>query len=84
MKDNITEEIEELLELCEESMTAKWNVENITSFDDFMDWLDIDIGSPKEVRLQSLLDTEKIFRKAGYITRAKLARRKYEQLKIEL
>lgn len=81
MKEDITEEVKELLELCEDTMTAKWNVENITSFDDFMDWLDIDIGLSKNSMLQSLLDTEKVFEKAGYITRAKLTRRKYEQLK---
>lgn len=66
--------IKQLKKASEETSTAEWNVKHFPSFDEFMDWLDIPSPlSAYEVAAQK-------FEEAGYPTRAKLVRRKYEQL----
>ena len=62
-------------------VTAEHNVKNLTTFDEFMDWVDIDIGLSKELMLKAYLSAEEEFRDKGYLTRANLIRIKYEKIK---
>jgi len=58
-----------------------WVVKEYPSFDEFLDWLDIDVGIAKE----KMLDTYKVvaeqFQDAGYFTHANLVMLKYEKVK---
>lgn len=75
---------EEDIKLMEEqylhNLTAESNRELLPTFDEFMDWLDIDLGLPKKLLLTGLLNTENMFITAKMNTRAMLTRRKYNQI----
>jgi len=61
-----------------------WIMKEYPSFDEFMDWVDTDVGIAKE----KMLDTYKVvaqqFRDAGHHVRADLIMYKYKKVKDEV
>ena len=63
--------------------SSKWVVKNLNSFDEFMDWLDVDIGIDRKEMLENYIELEETLRKDGYTTRANLVKHRIKNFKRE-
>ena len=57
-------------------------VKDYPTFDEFLDWCEVDIGLPLERRLKVLLYVENNFKEAGYLEHAKIINMVYNKLKL--
>jgi len=72
-----------LEEYIDNLRTSDWIVMNLKSFDEFMDWLDIDIGIDRQDMLDGYIELEKLLRDDGYPVRANLVKHRIKNFKKE-
>ena len=86
MLDNqrITPElIDQLTKMSEQLAVPQTVVDEYATYDEFVDWCEIDVGLPLERRYQIFTEAEEKFRKAGFPDHADIIKITHDKIKAE-